>query len=60
LGITNWSLFMKIAILVIALAASLTGCAIVPYGPYGAYGPAVVVSPGYYGHGHYGRGHYGR
>ena len=53
---------MRIAILVAVLAASLTGCAIVPVGPYGAYGPAVVLFPGYYGHGYYGggRGYYGR
>ena len=51
---------MKIAILAILLGGSLTGCAIVPYGPYGAYGPAVVVSPGYYGHGYYRQGYYGR
>ena len=52
---------MRITILVVVLAASLTGCAVVPYGPYGAYGPAVVVVPGFYGHGYYGgRGYYGR
>ena len=55
---------MRIAILVVVLATSLAGCAIVPAGPYGAYGPAVVVVPGFYGHGYYGRyggrGYYGR
>lgn len=50
---------MKIAILVGVLVASLSGCAVVPAGPYGAYGPAVVVTPGYYGYGYYHRGYYG-
>jgi hypothetical protein len=42
-------------------ALSLSGCAVVPYGPPGVYAPAVVVSP--YGGGHYyggGRGHHYR
>jgi hypothetical protein len=51
---------MKIAILAGVLVASLTGCAVVPVGPYGAYGPAVVVTPFYYGNVGYHRGYYGR
>ena len=54
---------MRILVLVVVVAATLAGCAIVPaYGPPGIYAPAVVVPfGGYYrGHGHgHGHGHGG-
>ena len=52
---------MKIPVLAIAFAASLSGCAVVPaYGPPVVYAPAVVVPyGGYYGGGYGYRGGYG-
>lgn len=42
--------------LVLVSITALSGCAIVPYGPPGVYGPTLVVPyGGYYGH----RGGYG-
>ncbi|MBU6502459.1 MAG: hypothetical protein KGQ35_06305 [Burkholderiales bacterium] len=51
---------MRTAILAGLLVVALSGCAVVPAGPYGAYGPAVVVTPFYYGHYYDHRGYYGR
>ena len=52
---------MKSLLIVIASITALSGCAVVPYGPPGAYGygPTVVVPiGGYYGYrGGYGRGY---
>ena len=58
---------MRALVSALVLVATLSGCAIVPYGP-GVYGPGVVVQPQvvlsggyYYGHGGgYGGGGYGR
>jgi hypothetical protein len=55
---------MKITMISIVLAL-LAGCAVVPIGPYDAYGPvypsAYYAAPayGYYGSGYYRPGYYG-
>ena len=48
---------MKTLVLALSIAASLAGCAIVPYGPPGVYAPTVVVPFGGYYRGGYGYGY---